>query len=131
MIIQMEGATAEDTGRARRSLEELARSWGEEIKDTHVEPSASGITRHGDGKVIDPVALATLVVSIPSAALAAVDLADRIRKRRRAGELIDHAQHLAEQQVNIYLIAPGRTVEFRTLTPDQLLDLLPADHPAS
>jgi hypothetical protein len=131
MIIQLESATAEDTGMARRSLEELARSWGEDITDTDAEPPTSGITRHGDGKVIDPVALATLVVSIPSAALAALDLADRIRKRRRASELIDHAQHLAEQQVNIYLIAPDRTVELRTLTPDQLLDLLPDDHPAS
>jgi hypothetical protein len=131
MIVQLESATAEDTGMARRSLEELARSWGEEITDTHPEPLTSGITRRGDGKVIDPVALATLVVSIPSGALAAVDLADRIRKRRRAGELIDHAQHLAEQQVTIYVIAPGRTIELRTLTPDQLLDLALDDHPAS
>jgi hypothetical protein len=131
MIIQLESATAEDTSMARRSLEELARSWGEEVKDTDAGPPASGITRHGDGKVIDPVALATLVVSIPSAALAALDLADRIRKRRRAGELIDQAQHLAGQQVNIYLVVPARTVELRTLTPDQLLDLLPGDHPAS
>jgi hypothetical protein len=131
MIIQLESATAEDTGRARRSLEELARSWGEEITDTDAEPPAAGMTRRGDGKGIDPVALATLVVSIPSAALAAVDLADRIRKRRRAGELIDHAQQLAGQQVTIYVIVPERTVELRTLTPDQLLDLLPDDHPAS
>jgi hypothetical protein len=131
MIIQLESATAEDTSTARRSLEELARSWGEQITDAHAEPPTSGLTRRSDGKVIDPVALATLVVSIPSAALAALDLADRIRKRRRAGELIKHAQHLAGQQVNIYLIASQRTVELRTLTPDQLLDLLPDDHPAS
>ena len=128
MIIQLESATAEETGRARRSLEELARSWGEEITDTHAAPAA-GSARHGDGKGIDPVALATLAVSIPSAALGALDLADRIRKRRRAGELIEHAQQLAEQQVNIYVIVPERTVELRTLTPDQLLELLPDDHP--
>jgi 3-methyladenine DNA glycosylase/8-oxoguanine DNA glycosylase len=131
MIIQLKSATAEDTSMARRSLEELARSWGEEITDTHAEPPASGITRRGDGKVIDLVALATLVVSIPSAAIAVLDLADRIRKRRRASELIDHAQHLAEEQVNIYVIAPERAVELRTLTPDQLLDLLTDDDPAS
>jgi hypothetical protein len=131
MIIQLESATAEDTSMARRSLEELARSWGEEITDTPAEPLASGITRHGGGKGIDPVALATLVVSIPSAALAAVDLADRIRKRRRASELIDHAQQLAQQRVTIYVVVPERTVELRTLTPDQFLDLLPEDHPGS
>jgi len=131
MIIQLESATAEDTAMARRSLEELAHSWGEAITDTDAGPPESGSTGRGDGKVIDPVALATLAVSIPSAALAVLDLADRIRKRRRAGELIDHAQHLAGQQVTIYLIAPDRTVELRTLTPDQLLDLLSGDHPAS
>ena len=129
MIIQLEGATAEDTGMARRSLEELARIWGEEITDAPAEPPASGLTHHGDGKGIDPVALATLVVSIPSAAFATVDLADRIRKRRRAGELIDHAQQLADQQVTIYVVVPERTVELRPLTPDQLLDLLPDDQP--
>jgi hypothetical protein len=60
-----------------------------------------------------------------------VDLADRIRKRRRAGELIDHAQQLADQQVTIYVVVPERTVELRPLTPDQLLDLLPDDQPGS
>ncbi len=70
------------------------------------------------------------MLSIPSAALAVLDLADRIRKRRRAAELIDHAQQLATQQVTIYLISQGRTVELRTLTPDQLLDLADED-PAS
>jgi hypothetical protein len=70
-----------------------------------------------------------LVVSIPSGALAAVDLADRIRKRRRAGQLIERAQQLAEQQVTIYVVVPERVVELRTLTPDQLLELLPDDQP--
>jgi hypothetical protein len=60
-----------------------------------------------------------------------VDLADRIRKRRRAGEFINHAQQLAEQQVTIYVIVPEPAVELRTLTPDELLDLLPEDHPSS
>jgi hypothetical protein len=129
MIIRLESATAEDTGTARRSLEELARSWGEEITDTRAEPPTAGSTRHDDGKGIDPVALATLAVSIPSAALAAVDLADRIRKRRRAGQLIERAQQLAEQQVTIYVVVPERVVELRTLTPDQLLELLPDDQP--
>jgi hypothetical protein len=51
------------------------------------------------------------------------DLADRIRKRRRAKELIDQAQQLAAQQVTVSLTSQGRTVELRTLDPDQLLDL--------
>ena len=69
------------------------------------------------------MAVASLVLSIPSAALAVTDLADRIRKRRRATNLIDQARQLAAQQVTVYVMSPGHTVELSTLTPDQLLDL--------
>jgi len=122
MIIQLESATAENVAAARRSLQTLAQGWGQEVAEAPAEAAAR--TGHDDdGKVIDLVAVASLVLSIPSAALAVADLADRIRKRRRAAELIDHAQHLAAQQVTIYLMSPGRAVELSTLTPDQLLDL--------
>jgi hypothetical protein len=90
-------------------------------------PPRAARTGPGDGKAIDPVSLATLVVSLPSAALAALDLADRIGKRRRAGELIDHARRQATQQVNICLIAQGRPVS----SPDQLLDQIAGEDPAS
>jgi hypothetical protein len=61
------------------------------------------------------------VLSVPPTALAVVDLGDRIRKRRRAKELIDHAEQLAAQQVTVYVIAQSRTLELRGLSPDQLL----------
>ena len=128
MIIQLDSATAENTDAARRSLEALARSWGQEIAEA---TAAAGTSHDDDGKVIDPVAVASLVLSIPSAALAVADLADRIRKRRRASELIDHARHLADRQVTVYLMARGRAVELRALTPDQLLDLQAGEDPAS
>jgi hypothetical protein len=70
-----------------------------------------------------------LVVSLPSAALAVADLADRIRKRRRAQELITTAQHLAEERVTASLVTGGSTIELGTLTPDQLLDLLGDEAP--
>lgn len=124
MIIQVESATAENAGAARRSLKALAQSWGQELTETSAEAATPARTvRNDDDKVIDPVAVASLIVSIPSTALAVLDLADRIRKRRRATELIDRAQQLAAQQVTIYLMSPSRTIDLRTLTPDQLLDL--------
>lgn len=129
MIIRLDSATAEDTGAARRSLEALARSWGQEITGTP-DQAAAGAGDRDDGKAIDPVAVASLVLSIPSAALAVADLADRIRKRRRAADLIDQARQLAARQVTIYLISPGRTTDMSTLGPDQLLDLAGQD-PAS
>jgi hypothetical protein len=76
------------------------------------------------------VAVASLVLSLPSAALAVADLAGRIRKRRRAAELIGQARQLAGRQVTVYLMSPGSAVELSTLTPDQLLDLAGQD-PAS
>jgi hypothetical protein len=131
MIIQLESATAENIAAARRNLEALAHSWGHElIKVPANSPDAAAAARNDD-KVIDPVSLAALVVSIPSAALAVLDLADRIQKRRRAKELIDHAQQLAAQQVTICLMSHGRADELTTLAPDQLLDLLTDENPTN
>jgi hypothetical protein len=126
MIIQLESASTEHTQAARRSLEVIAQNWGIEITETPA--AAAGTSHQDDGKVIDPASLATLVLSIPPAALAVLDLADRIHKRRRAAELIDHAQQLATQRVTIHLVTQNRTVvELRNLTPDQLLDLAEED----
>jgi hypothetical protein len=131
MIIHIDSATAENAQAARCSLEALAQDWGCETAEAPAETAAvAGTTDRGE-KGIDAVAVASLVLSIPSAALAVQDLADRIRKRRRAKDLINHAQQLAAQQATISLVSKTSTVEIRTLDPDQLLDLLAADDPAS
>jgi hypothetical protein len=127
MIIQLDSATTDNTAAARDSLEELARSWGHEITEAPAEATPPARAGRDGGKAIDPVAVASLVLSVPSAALAVADLADRIRKRRRAADLIDHARQLADRQVTIYLISPSRTTDLSTLTPDQLLDLADED----
>jgi hypothetical protein len=127
MIIQIETPDAARLDKARRDLQDLARSWDQEITDT---PAGTPATRT-DGKIIDPVAIASLAVSLPSAALAVADLADRIRKRRRATDLINHARQLAASQVTITVITSGRAAQVSTLTPDQLLDLEADQNPAS
>jgi hypothetical protein len=124
MIIQLESATAENVEAARRNLEALAHSWGHQMIEAPANASDAAVAARNDDKVIDPVSIAALVMSIPSAALAAVNLADRIHKRRRAKELIDHAQQLATRQVTLCLMSQSRPVELTTLAPDQLLDLL-------
>jgi len=128
MIIQLDGGTADDVETARCHLEALARSWGLEMIEVPANTSEAAATARHDDKVIDPVSLAALMVSIPSAALAVLDLADRIHKRRRAKELINHAQQLAAQHVTVSLLSPRHRVELTTLTPDQLLDLLADDN---
>lgn len=130
MIIQLQSATTENMGAAKRTLEAMAHSWGGEITEATADAAEAGTIHHDDRKVIDPVSVAALVLSFPSAVLAVVDLADRIHKRRRAKKLIDHAQQLAAQQVTVGLISKSRTVELRTLTPDQLLDLADEDPPS-
>jgi hypothetical protein len=94
MIIQLQSAIAEHTDTARRSLETLAHSWGHDLAEAPAEATSAARAGHDDGKAIDPVAVASLVLSVPSAALAVADLADRIRKPRRAAELIDRARQL-------------------------------------
>jgi hypothetical protein len=128
MIIQLDSTNAESTQAARRSLETTVRSWGHEI--TEATPAAGNSHDAGRDKGIDPVSAIALVLSIPSAATAVLDLADRITKRRRAAELIDQAKQVAGQQVTVRVIS--RTRELRTLNPDQLLDLLAdEDHPGT
>jgi len=128
MIIQVDSRSAENAEAARSSLQALARDWGCEVAEAPPETAA---TTDRDERIIDPVSVASLVLSIPSAALAVQDLADRIRKRRRAKDLIDQAQHLAAQQVNVSLVSRTSTVEISTLTPDQLLDALASEDPAT
>lgn len=124
MIIQLESATVENVEAATRNLEALAHSWGHEMIEAPANTPEAAAAARQDDKVIDPLSLAALAVSIPSAALAVLDLADRIHKRRRAQELIDHGQQLATQRVTVCLISHSRPVELTTLVPDQLLDLL-------
>jgi hypothetical protein len=43
--------------------------------------------------IVDPIALGTLILSVPPAVLAVVDLADRAQKRRHAERLIEAASN--------------------------------------
>ena len=132
MIIQLESATTEDAGRPGAACEDLARSWGHDITPAPAEATPAARTGHGDGKAIDPV-----VAGHPGG-VAALRRAGRGSTWPTASangaapqELIDHARHQATQQVTVYLITQGRPVELRTLTPDQLLDQIADEDPAS
>lgn len=123
MIIEFVGA---DTEAAGKSFAALTASWGYPPEPAPTAEPATG----PDTKGVDPVAVTSLVVSIPSAMLAIADIADRIRKRRRAGELIERAQELRAQQATVRLVCEDRSVDLAALTPDQLLDLV-ADEPSA
>lgn len=122
MIIRVTGM---DPVTVRSSLGQLAHGWGHELTPVTAGSLTSPVLgQDGDTKVVDPVSLAALVVSIPSAALAVVDLADRIKKRRRAAQLIDHARDLATRHVTIEVVVQDQPRELTALDAGQLLDLL-------
>ncbi|MFE2300883.1 hypothetical protein ACFXAW_22185 [Streptomyces sp. NPDC059445] len=114
-----------DIEAARKSFATLTASWGYPPEPTSTPKPATSPDTRG----VDPIAVTSLIVSIPSAMLAVADIADRIRKRRRAGELIERAQQLRTQQAVARLVREDRSVDLATLTPDQLLDLF-ADEPS-
>jgi hypothetical protein len=127
VIVYLQSTTAENVEAARRDLDALVVGWGYELA---VAASAARVTsvdaharRRGGDEVIDPVSVTVLVLSIPSAALAVGDPADRGRVRSRAVELIACANHLADQQVTVYLVCEDRPIDLTAADPDQLLDL--------
>jgi hypothetical protein len=75
-------------------------------------------------KAVDPVSVAALVLSIPAAVLAALDVADRIAKRRQAKKLIETAGRIrVERRVEVLIITADGAKPLADLEPDTLLDL--------
>ena len=82
----------------------------------------------GRHKAIDPVSVAALILSIPAAVLTALDLADRIAKRRRAKTLIETAVRIRiERRVEVLTITSDGARPLADLDPDTLLDLVEED----
>jgi hypothetical protein len=75
-------------------------------------------------KVIDPLTLIGVILSIPSAVLASMDLVDRIRKRKRAQALIDKAKQVSiETGVQLSIVTmQGAARRLDNFTADELLD---------
>ena len=104
-----------------RALESLWPSFGDE---STVQREKLDDLPEDARKAIEPIALAALILSIPSAALAVWDLADRIKKRRRAQTLIDEAKRLQiEKKGETYLVTFEGPKRLNDMTADQVVDL--------
>lgn len=112
----------QDTGTAADELA-AALAEGEDVAVRRTEAKA---LPEVERRAVDPVALASLILSIPSAALAVWDIADRIRKRRKAQAVIEAAKRLkAEKRIETYILAAnGAPRAAADLDSDKLLDLV-------
>ncbi|HEX3715813.1 MAG TPA: hypothetical protein VHV09_23675 [Trebonia sp.] len=126
MIIQVEGVSAADVAEAERSLMDLARDWNVTVAET-APPQTRVLAQGGAHRGTDPIALTSLILSLPSTFLAVADLADRIKQRQRAKDLIDHARLLADKGIAALVITETRTIELGSLSPDQLIALAAAE----
>lgn len=109
---------------AQAAADELAaevEGFGEEAKARSVEPDqASEVAR----RAIDPVSVAALILAVPGTILAVMDIADRIKKRRRATRLLERAQQIrVARKVEIQVVTKDGAKTLDGLTPDDLLDL--------
>lgn len=126
MIIEIVGAATENVEAARQSLAALTTNWGYQPQPAPPRQQ----TTSPDTKVIDPIAMASLILSIPSAMLTVADITDRVHKRHRAHQLIEHARQFKDQQTTARLVHADHSIDLATLSPDQLLDIISddADH---
>jgi hypothetical protein len=79
-------------------------------------------------RVVDPISLAALILAVPGAVLASMDLVQRVAKRRKAKALIAEAQRLRDEtQVETYVLLPdGTSCSVLTLDEDGLLEIAAA-----
>ncbi|MDM8539508.1 hypothetical protein QUF75_02930 [Desulfococcaceae bacterium HSG7] len=79
-----------------------------------------------DNTKADPVAIAALVIAIPSAVLAVVDLVQRPKKKSKADHVIDFAQrqHSQNPQTGITITMPnGVSMNLDQMDSNTLIDL--------
>ena len=106
-------------------LAALIESFGAEARAETLKPDdASDEWR----RAVDPMALAALIVSIPSAVLAVIQIgdriADRMEKRRRARQLLEQARQIREAgRVEIHIVGKDGARSLVTLSPDDLLEM--------
>ncbi|MEO1018354.1 MAG: hypothetical protein AAFY56_11755 [Pseudomonadota bacterium] len=77
---------------------------------------------------VDPIAVAALILSIPPAVLAVIDLADRIAKRQRAAQIIERAKEIEiEKSVKVRIVTQDGTKGLGQVTIDELLEIANPD----
>ncbi|MBB4268274.1 hypothetical protein [Roseospira visakhapatnamensis] len=118
VTFRVDGAESETV--APMVADALKRAFGE-------APAVQPVTSPPDGPHRDlgtAIAIATLVLTLPSAALAVADLVERRKRKDQADQLLETLRALSkDRSVSIRLDIADRTVSVSDLTADTLLDL--------
>ena len=116
-----------DPNQAADEVEEILRSLDPELRIERRTHEKSG---DRDEKGIDPVAVAAVVLALPAAFIAALDLRDRIAKRKRASKLIDESKRLARTSgIRISIVSKSTTIQIDGTDADKLLELFDEAEP--
>ena len=101
------------------ALADILPDWPQHTVEKAVLPA--------DGVKGDAIAIAALVVSIPSGVLAAWDLAERIKLKEKIDRLLawvkQHATTLSPSRPNVHL-PNGKVIPLNTVKPEEILDML-------
>jgi hypothetical protein len=90
MILRLEGVNAEDVGAAKRSLEAMALSWGQEIAEASAEATTAAGTSHDDhDKIVSRVSHSSIPSRAPIAHYAAFERIARSSTRLRVSLLAE------------------------------------------
>jgi hypothetical protein len=114
--------SGQEVGNAAETLSRLLAEGETGAVVSRIESSAlPEVTR----RIIDPISVGALILVIPSAILAVIDITDRIRKRRKAQSLIDAAKKVKDESdvQTLIVLIDGSTRALDQLTADGLLEL--------
>ncbi len=92
------------------------------VDATVTTPEEAGLQE--EVKSFDPFSFAALILAIPSAVLAVIDIAERIRKKKKTEQALKKVQQLTlKHEVNIKIGYPdGKIVEISQADTAELLD---------
>jgi hypothetical protein len=116
---RLEGAGAEE------AAEEMAALIQRDLGITP-EKFPARVTDENTGTRTDPIALAALILAIPSAVLATVELIERIRNKEKLDRLIEQSRKLQKKHstTRIRIITPkGKVIELENITSSEMLDI--------
>ena len=76
-------------------------------------------------KGVEPLALTAVILTIPPALLAAIDLVDRIKKKKQLDTVLQKTQKIqkTKTELKIHILTPkGTKIEIHSVTSAELLD---------